>query len=54
MQEVLNYLEANQKRFISELCEYVRFPSVSAQPEHRPDLQACAEWVLKHCRQISA
>jgi acetylornithine deacetylase/succinyl-diaminopimelate desuccinylase-like protein len=52
MQPVLDYLKQNQARFIEELCEYVRFPSVSAQPQHRADLQACAEWVVKHCRQV--
>jgi acetylornithine deacetylase/succinyl-diaminopimelate desuccinylase-like protein len=52
MQAVIDYLKKNQTRFISELCEYVRFPSVSAQPKHKPDLQACAEWVVAHCRKI--
>src|SRR5439155_24261116 len=52
MQAVIDYLTQNQSRFVCELCEYVRFPSVSAQPQHKPDLQACAEWVLKHCQQI--
>src|SRR5437879_113026 len=52
MQQVLDYLKRNQSRFIDELCQYVRFPSVSAQPQHRGDLQACAEWVLQHCRNI--
>src|SRR2546427_580733 len=52
MQEVLNYLKQNQTRFIDELCEYIRFPSVSAQPQHRADLQACAEWLLRHCQQM--
>src|SRR5438552_6588466 len=52
MQAVINYLKQNQSRFIDELCEYVRFPSVSAQPQHRPDLHACAEWVVRQCQQI--
>ena len=52
MQAVLDYLKRNQSRFIAELCEYVRFPSVSAQPQHRADLKACAEWVTKHCQRI--
>jgi acetylornithine deacetylase/succinyl-diaminopimelate desuccinylase-like protein len=46
------YLEANQSRFVDELCAYLRFPSVSAQPEHRGDVQACAEWLEAHCRAI--
>jgi acetylornithine deacetylase/succinyl-diaminopimelate desuccinylase-like protein len=52
MQAVLDYLKDNQPRFIDELREYIRFASVSAQPQHRPDLQACAEWVVKHCQEI--
>ncbi len=52
MDSVLNYLKRNQRRFIDELCDYVRFPSVSAQPQHRKDLQACAVWLVQHCKQI--
>ena len=52
MDSLLDYLTRNQKRFVDELCDYVRFPSVSAQPQHRKDMKACAEWLVKHCRQI--
>ena len=52
MQAVLDYLKQNEARSIAELSEYLRFPSVSAQPQHRQDLQACAEWVVKHCESI--
>ncbi len=52
MQGVLDYLKQNQNRFLAEFCEYLRFPSVSAQPQHKTDLQACADWLVNHCRQI--
>jgi acetylornithine deacetylase/succinyl-diaminopimelate desuccinylase-like protein len=52
MDAVLNYLEQNKARFLGELCDYVRFPSVSAQPAHRGDLVACAEWLVAHCKKI--
>ncbi|MGA2868434.1 MAG: M20/M25/M40 family metallo-hydrolase, partial [Verrucomicrobiota bacterium] len=52
MQGVLDYLKNNQKRFLAEFCDYLRFPSVSAQPQHKKDLHACAEWLANHCRQI--
>jgi acetylornithine deacetylase/succinyl-diaminopimelate desuccinylase-like protein len=52
MQTVLDYLTQNQPRFVAELCEYVRFPSVSAQPQHRGDLRACADWLVNHCQAI--
>jgi acetylornithine deacetylase/succinyl-diaminopimelate desuccinylase-like protein len=52
MQAVAEYLKKNESRFIGELCEYVRFPSVSAQPQHAGDMRACAEWLVNHCAQI--
>jgi acetylornithine deacetylase/succinyl-diaminopimelate desuccinylase-like protein len=52
MQNVLDYLKRNQTRFVAELCEFLRFPSVSAQPQHKRDLQACAGWLVSHCKKI--
>jgi len=52
MQRVIDYLKQNEGRFVNELCEYLRFPSVSAQPQHRGDLEACAAWLAGHCRRI--
>ncbi len=50
MEKVLAYLKDNQPRFIQELCDYVRFPSVSAQPAHRADMLAAAEWLAARAR----
>src|SRR5689334_3622650 len=52
MQAVLDFLKQNESRSIQELCEYVRFPSVSAQPQHGGDMINCAEWVVRQCEQI--
>src|SRR5665213_381280 len=52
MQSVLDYLKQNQARFVTELCEYLRFASVSAQPQHKKDLLACAQWLVAHCQKI--
>ncbi|HTQ49465.1 MAG TPA: dipeptidase [Candidatus Acidoferrales bacterium] len=52
MQLVLDYLKQQQARFVAELCDYLRLPSVSAQPQHKNDLRACADWLVKHCRRI--
>ncbi|HEX7334095.1 MAG TPA: dipeptidase [Pyrinomonadaceae bacterium] len=46
------YALANQDRFVSELREFVRFPSVSARPENAGDVGACAEWLANHLREI--
>src|SRR6185312_16109130 len=52
MEKVTRYLRDNQKRFVQELSDYVRFASVSAQPQHRKDMLACAEWVKGQCDKI--
>jgi acetylornithine deacetylase/succinyl-diaminopimelate desuccinylase-like protein len=52
MQVVLDYLKRNQARFVAELCDYLRFPSVSAQPQHKKDMRTCAGWLVNHARQI--
>ena len=52
MKLVLDYLATNEARFVKELREYVRFPSVSAQPQHRGDVEACAKWLVAHCKSI--
>jgi len=52
MQNVLTYLQENEPRFIRELCDYLRFPSVSAQSDHKKDVQATAEWLMAHCQSI--
>jgi acetylornithine deacetylase/succinyl-diaminopimelate desuccinylase-like protein len=52
MNAVVDYLKQNQKRSLAELCDYLRFPSVSAQPKHTPDMRACAAWLVAHCHRI--
>jgi acetylornithine deacetylase/succinyl-diaminopimelate desuccinylase-like protein len=52
MQQVEDYLSEHRERFVRELSEYIKFPSVSAQSHHKKDLNACAHWLLEHCRAI--
>src|SRR5258706_4131972 len=53
MQQVLEFLNTNEQWFVQELCDYIRFPSISAQPHHKDDLRACAEWIYVHCQGMS-
>src|ERR1700722_13113471 len=48
----LAYLDRHRARFLEELKEFVRFPTVSAQPRHAADLQRCASWLAAHLRGI--
>ncbi|MFT3676501.1 MAG: dipeptidase [Chitinophagaceae bacterium] len=42
-----NYLEKNKDRFLNEMMDLLRIPSVSAKSEHKNDMLACAEAVKK-------
>ncbi len=39
------YIEDNKQRFLDELFELLRIPSVSALSEHKPDMVRTAEWL---------
>ena len=45
MQEWKEYQEKNRERFLNEMMELLRIPSVSAKSEHKADMVKCAEAV---------
>jgi len=47
MKDILTYIEENKERFLDELFELIRIPSISALPEHKDDMQATAEYIKK-------
>lgn len=51
LEAVLSHLAHNEDRYIDELCEYARIPSVSAQSQHKGDMNRCAEWIAERSRQ---
>lgn len=48
----LEYARRHRRRFVGELKELVRFPSISSQPAHAPELRRCAAWLAAHLRRI--
>ena len=48
----LEYFKANRERMLEELKDLLRIPSVSAQPEHKADVEKCAQWLVDHCKSI--
>ena len=48
MQAWKDYQEQNKDRFLSELLDLLRIPSVSAQGDHKDDMMRCAEAVRTH------
>jgi acetylornithine deacetylase/succinyl-diaminopimelate desuccinylase-like protein len=47
---IQEYLSQHRGQFIEQLKCLMRFPSVSAQPAHRRDILACADWLAHHIR----
>lgn len=48
------YQEANKDRFLEELLDLLRIPSVSARSEHKADMIRCAEAVEAHLKKAGA
>lgn len=47
MQTWKEYQEKNKERFLNEMIDLLRIPSVSAKSEHKEDMQRCADAVAK-------
>ncbi len=39
------YIDREQERFVADLLDFIRIPSVSAVPEHAPDVKRAAQWI---------
>jgi len=52
IQRPLSYARARRKKFVSELNEFLRFPSVSSQPTRADDVKRCAHWLAQHLQGI--
>lgn len=52
MKELKQYFEANKSRFLDELLEILRIPSVSADPKYAGDVRRMAEATAQHLRAV--
>ena len=54
MQNIKQYVGENKQRFLDELFELLRFPSVSADPKYKGDMLKTAEYVAEKLRSAGA
>ncbi|GAB4569158.1 MAG: dipeptidase [Anaerolineae bacterium] len=52
LETALRYAEEHRERFLEELKELLRIPSVSTLPEHKEDMQRAAEWLADQLRSL--
>ena len=54
MQEIKKYVEENKQRFLAELFELLRFPSISADPKYKGDVLKTADFVAEKLKAAGA
>lgn len=54
MQAAQEFIQANKQRFLDELFDLLRIPSVSADPAYKKEVATCAEMVAEHLRNAGA
>src|SRR5688572_26107724 len=52
MHPSLDYARTHQPQFLDQLTEFLRIPSISTLPAHKPDIQRAAEWLAADMRRI--
>lgn len=52
MDKTIDFINVNRERYLEELKAFLAIPSISALPEHRGDVLACAEWCASEMRRI--
>ena len=52
MDNVIDFVNVNRDRYLTELKTMLAIPSISALPEHAPDVRRCAEWCADEMRRI--
>ena len=51
MDDVISYIEEHRDRYLQELNEFLRIPSISTDPVHAEDIQRAAQYVAKQLEQ---
>ncbi len=54
MQEIRKYVRENKQRFLDELFDLLRFPSVSADPKYKEEMSKTAEFVAEKLKAAGA
>ena len=52
MDNVIDFVNVNRDRYLDELKAFLAIPSISALPQHAPDVKRCADWCADEMRRI--
>ncbi len=49
---IVDFINLHRDRYVEELKGYLAIPSISALPQHQPDVRRCAEWTAQELERI--
>ncbi len=52
MNQIIDFINVNRDRYVDELKTYLAIPSISALPDHAPDVRRAAEWTRDELARI--
>lgn len=52
MADLNDFIAGSKDRYLSELKQFLKFPSISTNPENKKDVLECAEYLKKHMESI--
>src|ERR1700719_1614850 len=52
LMNLTQYIDSKRDEHLNELYEFLRIPSVSAQSEHKPDIERAAKWTADRLRGV--
>lgn len=50
--DVSTYIKDNRQRYVDELVELLKFPSISADSKHAGDIEKCADFLVAHFKSL--
>ena len=52
MEKVLELIEKEKSRYLDQLFEFLKIPSISSSAAHKEDMAKCAVWLSEHMKKI--
>ena len=52
MEAVQQYIQANRQRFLDELLDFLRIPSISADTKYKDDVLRAATWLSDELKRV--
>lgn len=52
MEKLVKYINDNRNKYVGELKDFLKIPSISNNPDNKKDIERCADWLLKEFSKI--